>query len=176
MGVDDAPRPAARALQRAHHRHEVVVPQALQFPDAAVPRLRIGLPRDQVDQLVGEFRHVHQLRPGPCQAGPELRQEMPHPRLAARDAVGLEQPHLRPAQAETHADRLVDFLGGRHTVLHQPQRLAPDGFEEPVGDMGVDLLADGQGEHADGPQNLRRSRCPARIPNEFDQAVAGRPG
>ncbi len=35
-----------------------------------MPRLRVGLARDQVHQLVVELGHVHQLGPGPFQAGP----------------------------------------------------------------------------------------------------------
>src|SRR3546814_18434207 len=74
--------------------------------------LRIGLGGDEVDQLVGEVGHVGQLGPGPLQAGPELRHEVAHAGLAAGDAVGLEDAHLRPAQAEDIADRVVDLSRG----------------------------------------------------------------
>src|SRR3546814_4084821 len=68
--------------------------------------LRIGLRRDEIDQRLGEVRHVGQLGPGPLQAGSELRHEMAHAGLAAGDAVGLEEAHLRPAQADRKSTRL----------------------------------------------------------------------
>ena len=132
-------------------------------------RLRIRLPRDQIDQLIGELGHIHQLGPWPCEARPELREEMAHPRLAARDAIGLEQAHLRPAQAKPHADRLIDFFGRGDAVLDQPQRLAPDGLEETIGDMGVDLLAHQKRIHADAAQDFSGLFASGRIAHQFDQ-------
>ena len=79
---------------------------------------------------------------------------MPHPGLAPSNPVGLEQAHLRPAQAKAIADGVVDFLGGGDAVLDQPQSLAPDSLKETVGDMGVDFLADMQGIAADAGQNV----------------------
>ena len=156
MGGQHPPRAPVALLQDPQEPHEVAVADALQLADRIGPRLRIRLPRDQLDQLVVELRHIHEPRPGPGQAGPELRQEMPHPRLAPGDPVGLEQTHLPPAQAEPHPDRLVDLLGRGDPVLDEPERLAPDRLEEPVGDMGIDLLAHMQGIHPDGAQGLLR--------------------
>jgi hypothetical protein len=78
---------------------------------------------------------------------------MLHPGLATGNAVGFKQAHLPPAQAKAHADGLVDFLGRGDAVFDQPQRLAPDGLKEAVGDMGVNFLAHMQGEHADFTQD-----------------------
>ena len=113
----------------------------------------IGLAGDQIHQLIVELWHIHQLGPGPGQAGAELRHEMLHPSLATGHAIGFKEAHLPPAQAKAHADGLVDFLGGGDAVFHQPQRLAPDGLKEAVGDMGVNFLADMQREHADFAQD-----------------------
>ena len=153
MCVHQCTRTPILRLQRAHHRHKVGVTNAFQFPDRISARLFVGLARDQVHQLVGEFGHIHQLGPRPFQRGAELRHEMLHPRLAARDAVGFEQAHLRPADAKAIADRIVDFFGGGHAVLDQPQRLAPDRFKETVRDMCVNLLADAQRIKAHAFQN-----------------------
>ena len=150
------PRPPVAVLQHPQEPHEVRIADTLQLTDRIGARLRVGLACDQVHQLVSELGHVGQLRPGPLQAGAELRHEVLHPRLAARDAVGLEQAHLAPPQAKAHADRLVDLFGRGDAVLDQPQRLAPHGFQKAVGDMGVDLLAHMQGKHADAAQGLFR--------------------
>ena len=101
--------------------------------------LRVRLVGDLLDQRVVEVRHVHQLRPRPLQRRAELGEEVPHPRLAAGDAVGLEQAHLRPAQPEGVADDVVDLLDGRDVVVDEPQRLAPQRLEQAVADEGLDL-------------------------------------
>lgn len=132
-------------------------------------RLRVGLRGDQIDQIIVEFRHVHQLGPGPGQGRAELGHEMRHPCLSTRDAISLEQAHLRPADAKAHTDRLVDLSGGGDAVLDQPQCLAPDGLQQAVGDMGVDLLADGQGIHADTAQDVRCPSAGVCITDQFDQ-------
>ena len=113
--------------------------------------LRVRLVGDGLYQLVGQLRYINQLCPGPFQARSKLRYEMRHSGLAAGHAIGLEQAHLRPAQAKAETDGVVDLLGGGDAVFHQPQRLAPDGLEETVGDKGLDFLADLQRVHADGP-------------------------
>ena len=141
-------------LQHPQETDQVLVADALQLADGVVARLGIRLPGDQIDQFIVEFRHIHQLGPGPGQARAELGHEMLHPGLTARHAIGFEQPHLAPAQAKAHADRLVDFLGRGDAVLDQPQRLTPDGLKEAVGDMGVNLFADMQGEHPDFAQGF----------------------
>ena len=71
------------------------------------------------------------------------------PCLAAGDAVGLEQAHLRPAQAEGIADDVVDLLDARDVVVDEPERLAPERLEQPVADEGLDLAADHDGLHAE---------------------------
>ena len=111
--------------------------------------LRIRLVGDGLYQLVGQLRHIHQLGPGPFQARAELRDEMRHSSLAASHTIGLEQAHLRPAQAKAKTDGVVDLLGGGDAVFHQPQRLAPYSLEETVGDKGLDFLADSKWMHAD---------------------------
>ena len=77
------------------------------------------------------------------------------PCLAAGDAIGLEQAHLRPAQAEGITDDVVDLLDARDVVVHEPERLAPERLEQPVADEGLDLAADHDGLHAE-----RRHRAP----------------
>ena len=79
---------------------------------------------------------------------------MRHPAFAARDAIGLEQPHLRPSQPEPQPDRLVDFFCRRNVVLDQPQGLAPDRLQKPIRDMRVDFGPHDQGAHAHTLQNL----------------------
>ena len=74
---------------------------------------------------------------------------MAHPRFAAREAVDQERPHEAPAQAGAVADGVVDLLRGGDPVLDEPQGLAPQGFEQPVGHEAVDLLAHPQYPHAD---------------------------
>ena len=67
---------------------------------------------------------------------------MLHPGFATGNAIGLKQAHLRPAKTKAKADNVVDLFGCGYIVMHQPKRLAPDGFEQAVPDMGVDFLAD----------------------------------
>ncbi len=160
MLADQRAGPPARrlrtavAFQRAHHRHQIAVAYAFQLSDRVHPRLRVRLRRHGLDQLVGQVRHVHQPGPGPFQTGPELRDEMAHPRFAARDPVILEQAHLRPADAEAVADHVVDLFRCGDAVADQPQRLAPDRLKEPVANMCVDLGADVQRVHPDGGQHV----------------------
>ena len=75
---------------------------------------------DPVDQFVGQFRHVHQLRPGPLQAGAELGEEMPHAGFAAGKAIGFENAHLGKAQAEAVSDHVVDVLRRGDAVMDEP--------------------------------------------------------
>ena len=140
----------AALLEAAHHADQVAIAQAFQLRDRHVPRLRVRLACDHVDQFVGQLRHVHQLGPGPFQRRAELADEMLHPRRATGHAIGFKEPHLPPAQAKAHADRIVDFLGRRDTVLDQPQRLAPDRFQEAVGNVGGDFLTHFEREKPNG--------------------------
>ena len=144
-----APGAPVIRLQRLQDGDEIGVADPLQLADRMHAGLRVRLVGDGLYQLVGQLRHIHQLGPGPFQARSELRDEMRHSGLAAGHAIGLEQAHLRPAQAKAETDGVVDLLGGGDAVFHQPQRLAPDGLEETVGDKGLDFLADTQRMHAD---------------------------
>ena len=159
-------------LQRAHHRNKVLIPLRQHLIDTHVTRLGVGLSGDEVDKLIVELGHVHQLGPRPFERRAELRHEMPHARLAPGGAVGVEQAHLRPSNAKPHADCFIDLLGGGDAVLHQPQRLAPDRFEEAIGHMCVDFLFQMQGEHAEAAQDLLRAGYGRLITtgcHQFDQ-------
>ncbi len=87
------------------------------------------------------------------QAGPELLQEMLHPGLAPRRAVGLEQTLLCPAQSEAMGHDVVDLAGGGNAILDQPQGLAPDSLQQSVPDMGGYLGTQGNGLHTDASQD-----------------------
>jgi hypothetical protein len=92
VGRDHSARAASGAAERAENADEVVVAEALECADRHVARLRVRLGGDQAHEVVVELGDIGQPRPGPFEAGPELGHEMLHPRLAARDAIGLEQP------------------------------------------------------------------------------------
>ena len=147
-----APAGAASSLaaQRLQDGHEAVVAQALELAHGAARRLLVGLGDDAVEQLVGQLRHVGQLRPRPLQRRPELGHEVPHAALAAGDPVGEERAHERPAQPGAVADRVVDLPDRRDAVVHEPERLAPERLQQPVGDEAVDLAAHDQRLHPDG--------------------------
>ena len=134
-------------LQRPHHRDQIIVADAFKVADAIGPRLRVRLPRDQINKGLVKIGHIHQLGPGPFQCRTELRHEMLHPRFATGNAIRLEQAHLRPPDAKAIADGVVDLFRGGDAVLDQPERLAPDSFEQTVGHMGVDLFAQMQRVH-----------------------------
>ena len=91
-----------------------------------------------------------------------------HAWFTASNTVGFKQAHLRPAQAKTIADRVVDFFGCRNAVFDQPKRLAPDGLKETIRDMGVDFSLDVQRVHADLGQNIL---C---LFNQFGRVLIGR--
>ena len=74
---------------------------------------------------------------------------MAHTVRPTGDAVRQERAHLRPAQAGAEADRVVDLLDRGDVVVNEPQRLAPEGLEEPVGDEAVDLPADTERLHSE---------------------------
>src|SRR5690606_6844722 len=105
-----APALAAVLLaERLEDGDEVLVSDALEVPDGEAACLRVGLLGDLVHQLVSQFRHVGELRPRPFEAGAELRHEVAYAGLAAGNPVGLEQAHLRPAQAEGVADDVIQL-------------------------------------------------------------------
>ena len=74
---------------------------------------------------------------------------MAHPGRPTGEAVGQKRAHRRPSQPGAEADRVIDLLDRRHVVGDQPQRLAPQRLEQPVGDEAVDLVAYDQRPHAE---------------------------
>ena len=98
---------------------------------------------------------------------------MAHPRVAARDPVGQERAHVGPAQPCSVADRIVDLRDGGNVVVDQPERLAPERLEEPVGHEPVDLRPDVQWMHADRPVDgcgaLERRRVGLPAAADLDQ-------
>ena len=143
------------AAQGLQHAHEAVVAQPLELGDRAPAGLLVRLRLEPVEELVRHLWHVGQLRPRPLKRRPELRHEVPHPVLAAGDAVDLERPHDRPAEARAEADRIVDLLDRCHPVVDEPERLAPERLEQAVGDEAVDLRREPKRPHADGAVDLR---------------------
>ena len=79
---------------------------------------------------------------------------MRHARLAAAQPVGEERAHDRPAQAGAVADRVIDLRDGRVAVVDQPQCLAPQRLEQPVGQESVDLAAQYERMHAQSAVDL----------------------
>ena len=150
MRRDDRARAVVLLTQRREHRHETIVALAFELADRDTARLVVGLRRDAIDQVGGEFRRL-EMRPGKLQGRPELRQEVAHAGLAAREPIDQERAHEAPAQARSVADRVVDLLGRGDAVVDEPERLAPQRFEQAIGDEAVDLLADAQHPHADAP-------------------------
>ncbi len=136
---------------------ERVVALPLERGGAAAAGLLVGLRRHPVEQLVRQLRDVHELRPRPLQRRPELREEVPHPRLAARDPVREERAHEGPAEPRPVADRVVDLGDGRDLVVHEPERLAPERLEQPVGDEAVDLVPHDERMHPDRAVRLGRT-------------------
>ena len=106
-----------------------------------------------------------------CRA--ELRHEVAHARIAACQGVGQEGAHERPAQACAKADRIVDFAGGGHPVVDQVQGLAPQRFEQTVGDKTRHFLAHVQRTHAQGFIHLDRRvyglGCRVLAADDFNQ-------
>ena len=98
------------------------------------------------------------MGPGELEGRPELGHEMAHAGLAARQPVGEEGAHRRPAQPRAVADGVVDLVHGGEVIGDQPQRLAPQRLEQAVGDEAVDLVADDDGVHGDRPVGRHRSR------------------
>ena len=103
------------------------------------------------------------------QARPELFDEVGHPGLAARNAVGFEQTHLPPTQAKAKPDRVINFFGCGDPVLDQPKRLAPDRFEKAIGNMCVYFLAHLQWFHADFSEHRMRARGRGIVTDQFDK-------
>ena len=154
MGVLKRPCAPVICAQRPHHPNKVVVANTLQLANGMLPGLRIGLPRNQINQRVIIVRHIHQLGPRPAEARPKLREEVLHPRFSTGDTIGFKQTHLRPADAKAIADRIVEFLGGGDAILHKPQRLAPDRLQQAIRHMGIDLFFEMQGIHANRADDL----------------------
>ena len=162
-------RATAGTAEAAQDGDKIVVAQSLQLADGAVARLGVGLAADGFDKRRIQLGHIGQLGPGPVEGRAELRDVALHSCLAAGNPVGLEEPHLRPAEAETHADRVIDLGGGCDAVLQHPQCLAPDRLLEAVADEGVDLLTQNQRVHADRGNHLGGLVAKCRIARNFRQ-------
>ena len=165
--------PPALLLQCAQDGHQVAVALLLQLANRPGAGLLIRLRCDLGGERVVELGHVRQPAPGPLQGGCKLADEVRHPALTAGDPVGLEQPHLRPTQAERLADDLIDLRGAGEIVPHEPQGFAPKRFKQSVADVRVDLLVKHRGVHADAAQNgscgLKAGLRGARVRDDFDQ-------
>ena len=98
---------------------------------------------------------------------------MRHASLAARYAIGFEQPHLCPAQAKPETDGIIYFFGCGDAVFNQPQRLAPYRLKEPVCHKGFNFLGKGQRMHADAGKIRARTRNGVRLcrlaPDKLDK-------
>ena len=140
--------------EAAHHGDEAVVAQCLELTDRAAGGLLVGLDDEAVEQLVGELGHVGELAPRPLQCRAELGDEVAHARLAAGHPVDEERPHRAPPQAGAEADGVVDLAHGRHAVVDEPQRLAPQRLQQAVGDESVDLHVQHERAHADAAVDL----------------------
>jgi len=117
---------------------KAIVAQLLVGAQIDPARLLVALARDRLDQLVGQLG-ADELGPRPFHRGAELVEEMPHPLLAARQAVNEERAHERPAHPCAKADRVVDFRSRRDAVVDQPQRLAPHRFHQAVAAMNPSI-------------------------------------
>ena len=142
-------------LHRFEHRQQAIVTIAFQRRNAVFAQLVAGALDHVVDQLVGQLR-CWQVGPRQLQRRTELRHEVPHARITACQGIGEEGAHERPAQPGAKANGVVDFAGGRHAVIDQVQRLAPQRFEQAVGDKTGDFLAHMQRAHTEGFIHLDR--------------------
>ena len=156
-----SPAPVSTPRNALEDRDQRVVAGLLELADRPSGRLLVGLRDEPVEQAVRELRHVGQLRPRPLERGAELRHEVAHPRVPAGDPVGEEGAHERPPQAGAVADRVVDLVHRRDSVVHEPERLAPQRLEQAVGDEAVDLRAHVKRVHADGA--IRGGRALDRV-------------
>src|SRR6202042_3259324 len=143
----------AAGLQRLQDADEVLVADPLELADGQAGRLLFRLSGDLLDQSLVEVDDVGEFGPRPFEAGAELGEEMAHAGFAARDAVGLKQTHLPPTQAKGIADHIIQRLDVADIVLDQPERLAPQRFEQSIPDKGLDLAGDDHALHADGIKN-----------------------
>src|SRR3984957_13109298 len=144
---------AAARLQRLQDADEVFVADPFKLSDGQAGRLLVRLSGHLLDQSLVEVDDVSKFGPRPFEAGAELSEEMAHAGFAARDAVRLKQTHLRPTQAKGIADHIIQRLDIADIVLDQPERLAPQRFEQPIPDESLDLARDDHALHADGVKN-----------------------
>ena len=82
---------------------------------------------------------------------------MPHARFPTGHAIGLKQSHLRPANAKTIANSIINLFGSGYAIFDQPEGLAPDRLQKTICDMGVNLFAHPQGIHPHLAQNILRT-------------------
>ncbi|ABA52551.1 hypothetical protein BURPS1710b_A2129 [Burkholderia pseudomallei 1710b] len=74
---------------------------------------------------------------------------MTHAGLAARQCIREERAHERPADARAETDRIVDLARRRDAFVDEMQRLAPQRFEQAIGDEARHFLAHAQRPHAE---------------------------
>ena len=157
--LPDGERPTGSRFldtERLEEPHQHPVAQLLELARRLPARLRVGLLGDLLHELVRQLGDVGQMRPRPLERRPELVEEMAHSLLTARDAIREVRPHERPAQAGAVADRVVHLLDRGDAVVDEPERLAPQRLEQPVGDEAVDLAADDERLHPDGAEHFGR--------------------
>src|ERR1700722_6452229 len=154
----------AAGPQRLQDADEVLVADPFKLSDGQAGRLLVRLSGHLLDQSLVEVDDVSKFGPRPFEAGAELSEEMAHAGFAARDAVGLKQTHLRPTQAKGIADHIIQRLDVEDIVLDQPERLAPQRFEQSIPDESLDLAGDDHALHADRVKNGARAvdRDPGR--------------
>jgi hypothetical protein len=151
---------------------QIIVAQPLEFTNRAAAGLCLCALDHAIDQLLGELGSL-ELGPRPLQAGPELREHMPHPALAAREVVDQIRAHRRPAQTGPINNGLVEFAGGGHAVIHQVQNFAPQRFLQTIGQVARHLAPHMQWMHADIGEESRRGVDGALLrllpAHQFDQ-------
>ena len=153
---NDLTRGETDRAQRLHDRDEALVAPRFELADRAATSMLVGLLDDAVDQFLGELGNVGQLRPRPFEGRTELGQEVAHPGLATGDAVDEKRTHRAPAQSGAEPDGIVDLAHRGYPIVDEPEGLAPQRFEQTVGDEAVDLGVEHQRGHPDRP--VHRSR------------------
>ncbi len=127
---------------------EIIIAQALEFPNRTARGLVLGALDHAIDQGFGELGRF-EFGPRPLEARAELRQHMPHAALAARKVVDQIRAHCRPAQAGSINDGLVEFTRGGHPVIHQVKNFAPQRFLQAIGQVPRHFAPHVQRMHAD---------------------------
>ena len=105
--------------------NQVVIANTFQITWGQAIGLYFALIAYLVDEVVGQIGHIHELGPGPFQAGAEHGQHGAHAAFATGEMKGLHGAHLRPPETGAVGDRGIDFCCGRDFVVQQPKRLTP---------------------------------------------------